>query len=65
MKALFEKAVLFTWKGEVLTGNPMTLDANPACSETATKGARYKLSVDEDNKTNFEPSFVQWYWSMP
>ena len=27
LKALFEKAVLFTWKGEVLSGNATTFEA--------------------------------------
>jgi len=41
----------------VLTGNPTTFDAKPASSATATSGARYKLSVVEDNRTNFTFSF--------
>ena len=41
----------------MLTGNPVTFEANPASSDTETNGARYKLSVVDDSKINFALSF--------
>ena len=57
LNALFEKAVLFTWNGEVERGNPTTFEAKPASNPTDTRGARYKLSVVDESTITFAPSF--------
>src|SRR5690606_23489396 len=57
LNALFENALRFTWNGAVETGKPTTFEAYPASSETATSGARYKLSVVDDNNTSLVLSF--------
>ena len=57
-KALFEKCIFFTWKGEVLSGKAITFEAKPASKLIATKGAICKLSVVEAKTITFAFSLL-------